>query len=114
MSIESWRQTLLPDDATVGDAIGSLERSGLQIVLVAEDGDRLVGTITDGDIRRGLLRGMTLDSQVDRIVHREPMVVPPDLTVEAALQISSRDLDGTLVGKLTLEGVRFRGKRRRP
>jgi hypothetical protein len=36
------------------------------------------------------------------------------LGVEAALQISSRDLDGTLVGKLTLEGVRFRGKRRRP
>jgi hypothetical protein len=36
------------------------------------------------------------------------------LGVEAALQISSRDLDGALVGKLTLEGVRFRGKRRCP
>ncbi|MCW1883536.1 hypothetical protein OKA04_02280 [Luteolibacter flavescens] len=36
------------------------------------------------------------------------------LGVDASLQVSSRDFDGALVGKLTLEGVRFRGKRRKP
>jgi dTDP-glucose pyrophosphorylase len=47
------------------DALISLHRSGVQIVLVTEDDDRLVGTVTDGDVRRALLAGATLDSPVE-------------------------------------------------
>ena len=47
-------------------AIRSLEESGLQIVVVVEAGDRLIGTLTDGDIRRGLLRGLGLEAPSTR------------------------------------------------
>ena len=50
-----WRKALLPADATLQQAIRNLDQSGLQIVVVVENGDTLIGTITDGDIRRGLL-----------------------------------------------------------
>ena len=50
---ERWRETLLPDDSTVGRAIRNLDESALQIVLTVSAENVLIGTVTDGDIRRG-------------------------------------------------------------
>lgn len=74
---KSWRKALLPDHASVRDAIRSLSESALQIVLVVTSDDLLAGTITDGDIRRGLLRGLDLTSPISSIVYRDALVVPP-------------------------------------
>jgi len=52
------------------DAMHALDRSGTEIALVVEDGGRLFGTLTDGDIRRALLRGAALDSSVGPHAHR--------------------------------------------
>jgi dTDP-glucose pyrophosphorylase len=87
MVMEQWRNCLLPLDATMQDAIRSLDNSGLQIAIVVTPGDVLVGTITDGDIRRGLLRGADLSSTVDTIMHGEPLVVPPQLEREVVLHL---------------------------
>ncbi|HTE46554.1 MAG TPA: nucleotidyltransferase family protein [Gemmatimonadaceae bacterium] len=82
-----WRRTLLPERATVQDAIRSLDQAGLQIVLVASDDGVLAGTLTDGDIRRGLLRGLTLESPIETIIHRDPLVVPPHMGTEMVLNL---------------------------
>jgi dTDP-glucose pyrophosphorylase len=87
MVTEQWRMCLLPLDSSVQGAIQSLDHSGLQIVLVVEGEGTLVGTITDGDIRRGLLRGVSLSSPLAEILHRDPMIVPPALGHEAVLQL---------------------------
>lgn len=84
---KDWRRVLLNERATVQDAIRSLDQSGQQIVLVVEPDDRLIGTLTDGDIRRGLLRGLTLQSPVSPIIYREPLVVPPEIAVEVVLHL---------------------------
>lgn len=86
-SDERWRQALMPASSTLQDAIGNLTRSGLQIVLVVAENGSLFGTITDGDIRRGLLRGLALSSAASDICKRDPLVVPPQLGREAVLQI---------------------------
>jgi dTDP-glucose pyrophosphorylase len=84
---KGWRRALLADNATLQQAIGSLDESALQIALVVAADDVLLGTITDGDIRRGLLRGLDLGSSIDSVVQREPLVVPEQLPREAVLQI---------------------------
>jgi len=89
MSIDNWRDALLGSDATIGEAVQSLERSSLQIVLLMTGENRLAGTITDGDIRRGMLRGLSLDDKADAIMQGEPMVVPPSLDRKIVLQIMS-------------------------
>lgn len=78
---------LLPLASSVQDVIQSLDRSGMQIVIVVDAEDILVGTITDGDIRRGLLGGLDLSSPSGAILHRDPLVVPPQLGQDAVLQL---------------------------
>ena len=86
-SAERWRQALLPADSDLRQAIHNLDETALQIVLaVAADGT-LLGTLTDGDIRRGLLRGLDMTSSIDAIIFREPLVVPPQLSRDTVLQL---------------------------
>lgn len=90
MSIPShshWQRTLLPSTASVQEAIRNLDASALQIVLVVSPDGRLEGSLTDGDIRRGLLRGCTLETPVVEVMFPTPLVVPPDMERELALQL---------------------------
>ena len=82
-----WKQALLPVNAVLQDAIRNLDQTSLQIVLVVNSDSTLVGTITDGDIRRGLLRGLGLDSPVELVVQRNPLVAPPELGREAVAHL---------------------------
>ena len=82
-----WKATLLAETATVGEAIHNLEDSQQQIVLVLAADGSLAGTITDGDIRRGLLRGVDLGSPIGGLANRNPLVVPPELDRESAVRI---------------------------
>jgi Nucleoside-diphosphate-sugar pyrophosphorylase involved in lipopolysaccharide biosynthesis/translation initiation factor 2B, gamma/epsilon subunits (eIF-2Bgamma/eIF-2Bepsilon) len=86
-SNDFWRSCLLPIGSTMQQAIKCLDNSGLQIALVVDANERLIGTLTDGDIRRGLLRNMTIESPVASIVHRDAFVVPPELGRELVTQL---------------------------
>jgi dTDP-glucose pyrophosphorylase len=87
MVSNQWRTCLLSFQSTVQDAIRCLDNSGLQIAIIVDDQERLLGTITDGDIRRGLLRGVNLADPLKSIVHSDPLVVPPTLESNMVLQL---------------------------
>jgi dTDP-glucose pyrophosphorylase/CBS domain-containing protein len=86
-SVEMWRKAMLPVNATLQQAISTLDKTALQVILVIAPDGTLFGTITDGDIRRGLLRGLTMHSLIDEITHREPLVVPKQLSRDTVLQL---------------------------
>ena len=58
-------------DASIEEAIRIIDKGAAQIALVVDADLRLLGTLTDGDIRRGLLRGENLESLVEMVMHRE-------------------------------------------
>lgn len=76
---EPWRRALVPPGASLRQAIQVLNDAALRIALVVDPAGSLVGTLTDGDIRRGLLRGLDLDSPIDTLIHRDAFVVPSGL-----------------------------------
>ena len=82
-----WRQATVPLTGTVEAVVRSLNETGLQIALVVAEDMKLVGTVTDGDIRRGLLRGLDLASPIDSIVYMEPLVVTPEFSREMVLHL---------------------------
>jgi dTDP-glucose pyrophosphorylase len=84
---ERWRETLLPRNSTIQDAIQSLERSGLKIALVVDEQGVLLGTISDGDVRRGMLRGLGLGDAAEQIMHSDPLIVPPQMGIDMVLQL---------------------------
>lgn len=84
---DNWASALLPAEATLQQAIRNLDASGLQIALVVSRDGALIGTVTDGDIRRGLLRGSDLGSPIDAIMFRDPLVVPPQMGRDTVLQL---------------------------
>jgi len=84
---ERWRQAILPANATIQQAIRNLDQVGIKIVLVVNEKGELEGTISDGDIRRGLLKGLDLNSPIATVIHRDAMVVPPEMGRETVMQL---------------------------
>ena len=82
-----WHQAILPFDATIQQAIRNLDQVAIKIVLVVNKAGELEGTISDGDIRRGLLRGLDINSPIASIIHRNALVVPPEMGRETVMQI---------------------------
>lgn len=76
MNNHSISAICLRPDQPLSAAISCIDASGGKIALVTDDQGRLVGTITDGDIRRGILRGASLETLVDTIMNPSPRSVP--------------------------------------
>lgn len=86
MTSATWKSTLLPRTSTVHEAIQSINDTAQQICLVVDDGERLLGTITDGDIRRGLLRGVAMDDDVGTVMNANPVVAADGTSNDGLLQ----------------------------
>lgn len=84
---EFWLRAVLPDNASIEQAIRNLDQHGMRIVLIVNDSNQLVGTVSDGDIRRGLLKGMDLASPITNVIHRNALVVPPEISRDMVMQL---------------------------
>lgn len=82
-----WIDAILPGTATVQDAIRNLDDHALQIVLIVTENGALEGTLSDGDIRRGLLRGIGMESPIGEIMNQNPMVVPQNVGADMVVKI---------------------------
>ncbi|MFY0665848.1 MAG: nucleotidyltransferase family protein [Natronospirillum sp.] len=75
-NMKQWQRTLVSADLPMVQAISVLNESGLRILLVVDAECRLRGTVTDGDIRRALLNGYSLDVPLDQVMNPEPVSAP--------------------------------------
>lgn len=75
MPESDWRDALLPSVATLANALASLDATGLQLVVVVDGSGRLEGTLSDGDVRRALLRGANLSQEVREFMNSNPVSV---------------------------------------
>ena len=82
-----WRNAILLANSTLHQAIQNLDQSSIKIVLVTNDAGELEGTISDGDIRRGLLKGLDLNSPIANVIHRNALVVPSEMARELVMQL---------------------------
>ena len=112
--MKDWQQVLVAPTDSIESAVGVLDRGALRIALVVDGARRLLGTITDGDVRRGLLRRVSLDAPVSSIMCATPTVAGPETTRAECLSLMERsqllhlpivDDAGTLLGLETLDGL---------
>lgn len=84
---EIWTKAILSSDANLQDAFSNLEDVGIKLIMVADTDRKLLGTICDGDIRRGLLKGLDFQSPVEMVMNKNALVVPPEMDSEMVLQL---------------------------
>src|SRR6476619_1244050 len=84
---------------SVREVMEQIDRSGKGIALVLDDSQHLLGTVTDGDIRRAILAGIDLNSSVGQLLLQR-QDSPGPLT--APLGTS----DGALLHLMNESGVR--------
>ena len=77
-------------DATIKQALKIISNGAVQIAIVVDKKGKLLGTLTDGDIRRGLLKGLDINSSINPIIYKKPFVVKKDDIKEKVLKIALR------------------------
>lgn len=101
-----WKKATLSPQASLRDVAKNLSDSSLKIVLVMDTAGKLLGTVSDGDIRRGLLQGLTLDSDINEILRKNPLVAPEGMSqslisqlmvANKVQQIPEIDADGRVI-----------------
>ncbi len=102
----SWKRIAVAPDATIEDALKVIDAGGLRIALVVEQG-HLLGTLSDGDIRRAIIGHVPLSEKVSRAMNRHPRVATASASRDEVLRLMEQhqvlvvplvDDDGQLVG----------------
>jgi dTDP-glucose pyrophosphorylase len=86
-SMKDIGDLMLGASASIFEAIKIIQGASAKIVLVTDVSGKLVGTVTDGDIRRGLLRGVELSAAVEKVMNAEPISVPEGESDAVALAL---------------------------
>lgn len=72
---KTWKEIVVAPTATVREALSVIDAGALRLALVLGEGDVLLGTLSDGDVRRALIDGLSLDAPVSKAMNRHPKVV---------------------------------------
>lgn len=103
----NYKNILLKPTSSIKEALQIIDTGAKQIALVIDEDEKLVGTLTDGDIRRGLLNNLSLEDSIEDIIFKNPTVCTMEDTKEDILEIAINkklyqiplvDKNGKLIG----------------
>jgi dTDP-glucose pyrophosphorylase/predicted transcriptional regulator len=106
-SMKQYQHILLSPVSTIRRALEVIDSGAMKIALVVDDNQKLLGTISDGDIRRALLKGLGLDAMIADIYNTNPITCGLNDSKEKILQLAASksiyqipviDSDGRIVG----------------
>jgi dTDP-glucose pyrophosphorylase len=100
-------RVMMSSKSSIREAMRIIDNGAMQLALAVDSSGVLLGVITDGDVRRGLLDGLSLDSPVDSIMNVKPVVVRQADGLTQILELMKRydiehipvlDINGKLTG----------------
>jgi len=87
--IENWSKVLIKPTHSLGKGVKVLQKYGLRIALVVDNNNKLLGTLTDGDIRRALISGMTMSVKIADVMNKRPITAKITDSKEYILSLMS-------------------------
>src|SRR5690606_15710198 len=112
--MKKWESALVNPDDNLERAIQVLDRESLRVALVVDNNKRLLGTLTDGDVRRALIKHLPLSTPVKDVMCTRPSVARRDwsparmlswMEKHDLLQLPIVDDEWRVVGLETLNGL---------
>lgn len=109
-----WQKTLIAASSTIKQALEIINSEALRVAVVVDQEKKLLGMITDGDIRRGLLKDMTLTDSVTAVMNSKPITSKQGTSKESLVELMEQkqilsvplvDQDNKVVGLETLHSA---------
>ena len=103
-------------NSTIKEAVETLEKSKFKIVLIIDKDDVLKGTVYDGDIRRALLKGLSLSCKIDKVMSKNYIKVSNQVSYKEVKEIMKKnsifhipvtDVEDKLLGLHVLDKYAF-------
>lgn len=118
-----WNNVLIKPDNTIRDALEIINNEALRVVLVVNEEQVLLGVVTDGDIRRGLLNNLPLTESVSKVMNTSPTTALEGSSREELIVLMEKldilsvpllDVSGKVIGLETLHGALHQPKHQNP
>ncbi len=71
--LKSYSSLILDKKSQIFLAIKKIQNNKIKTLIIVEKKNKLFGTLTDGDIRRGMLKGYNLKTPIEKIVNKRPL-----------------------------------------
>ena len=88
--MKSWKSCTISINSRIVDAIKNLNSSGLKISIATDNKGKIVGTVTDGDIRKALIKGNKLNTNIRKIVNKKYIAVNSKINIQEVKSMMSR------------------------
>lgn len=82
-----WRIFSVKESNSLFETMRIINVTSYQFAIVVDENDHLLGTVTDGDIRRGILRGEGLDVPISTIMNTTPITAKSNLSITKYKQL---------------------------
>jgi len=85
--MKDWKKALIPSSVSIREVIRTIDTSLAQVAFVVDENQRLLGMVTDRDVRRGILKGVSLDESVGHIMNTNPTLASVNDDAESILEM---------------------------
>ena len=86
--MKNIKKIIISKEISIKKALKVISNGAIKIAIVVDKKGKLIGTLTDGDIRRGFLKGLDLNSSIKSIVHKRPITAKKNEIKEKLLKIA--------------------------
>ncbi len=107
-----WKDVLVSPETPLATAIAKIDSSGLQVALVVDETNHFLGILTDGNIRRAILVGKSLQTPMSQIMNSKPTALPENTPRKEMLALMRQkvihhlplvDNENRIIGLVTLD-----------
>lgn len=91
--------TIIKEGSALKEAMKSIDNSGLGLCIIIDEQRKIKGILTDGDIRRSILEGYSVDIPVDNIMNKNPITLKGGCTKEELIKKAREE---KIVGKIPI------------
>jgi dTDP-glucose pyrophosphorylase len=88
--MNEWRKAIISPDASLRDAIACIDSAGFQLAIALNGDGTLAGLLSDGDVRRAILRGCDLATPTRDVMNAHPTTALASSSKEDLLSLMRR------------------------
>ncbi len=87
---ERYKQVLVTPDKSLKEALKEMDKAALQVLIVVDDKNRILGIVTDGDARRAIINGIDFDEPVAIVMNKNPITIFSPTDKNKALELMKK------------------------